>query len=66
MTSYANIIGDSTCECADPGCPAHKGVSDCAAKTACVLFRVDMDDETGTAMCEACAEDALKYDVFTR
>jgi len=30
-----------------------------------ILFRVDMEDETGTAMCEECADDALDSGVFT-
>lgn len=29
------------------------------------LYRVDMDDESGTLFCEHCAEDAMESGVFT-
>lgn len=58
------------CECADLECPAndchdklHDGHLHAWATT--VVFRIDMDDETGTAMCEACAADALDSGLFT-
>ena len=52
------------CECSDPGCPAHLGLSSCAREGADILYRIDMEDETGTAMCEACAADAFESGVF--
>lgn len=68
----------STCECADPGCPAAghviepcdlRGVTQriacCNGKTSRLLFRVDMQDLTGTLFCEGCAEDALESGLFT-
>ena len=55
---------DCLCECADPGCPIHPGCPcDCGATT--IVYRIDMDDTAGTAMCERCAEDALDSGVFS-
>lgn len=51
------------CECADPLCPVCEG--DCWNTARVSLFRVDMDDEWGTPMCRACADDALASGVFT-
>jgi hypothetical protein len=53
------------CECADSGCPAHLGQSVCMLEWSCVLYRVDMQDGTGTRFCPACADDALASGVFT-
>jgi hypothetical protein len=50
------------CECSDPGCPCCHG--HCERKATTVLCRSDMEDETGTAMCEGCAGDALESGVF--
>jgi hypothetical protein len=52
------------CECSDPGCPVHAGKSDCENAARTLLIRVDMDDSTGTAMCQKCAEDALESGLF--
>ena len=52
------------CECADPGCPVHRGVSHCEKKSAGKVYRSDMEDRTGTAMCRGCMEDALDSGVF--
>lgn len=52
------------CECADPGCPAHKGKSTCTGAGHQILRRVDMDDRTGTRMCKACAADAYESGLF--
>ena len=56
---------DYTCECSDPGCQAHKGKSACRRTGFDILYRIDMDDETGTVMCEACADDAFSSGMFT-
>jgi hypothetical protein len=53
----------SLCECVDPLCPVCKGT--CTNRADCVLFRVDMEDEAGTAFCYYCAEDAFSSGVFT-
>jgi hypothetical protein len=53
------------CECGDSGCPAHKGTMHCGRRAVVTVFRVDMEDETGTIMCDACAADALESGVFT-
>lgn len=65
MTFSRQIAEQVTCECSDPGCPAHKGVSHCATQATDLLYRVDMQDETGTAMCDKCADDAFSSGLFT-
>lgn len=52
------------CECRDPGCPMHKPKSTCTKKARRKVFRIDMEDETGTRMCNGCADDALESGVF--
>lgn len=52
------------CECSDPGCPVHKGESNCSKKAKYCLIRIDMDDQTGTLMCGDCADDALESGLF--
>lgn len=51
-----------TCECSDPRCPACAGR--CRERADTILYRIDMRDITGTAMCEPCAEDALDSGLF--
>lgn len=53
------------CECTDPGCPEHEGVSKCTKVAMITVHRVDMEDDTGTRMCHGCGEDALDSGVFT-
>lgn len=55
------------CECSDSGCPAHKGAATCKveAPAMAVLYRVDMEDQTGTVMCDACTDDAMESGLFT-
>jgi hypothetical protein len=53
------------CQCSDPGCPIHHTHSDCTHPATTTLYRIDMQDETGTPMCEGCAEDAFESGVFT-
>ena len=55
----------SACECSDPGCPAHSGVSECSRRGVVTVYRIDMEDESGTRMCRACSEDAMDSGVFT-
>ena len=55
----------SLCECCDKGCPEHEGVSSCCNPANRILFRIDMEDLTGTAMCEDCAYDAMDSSFFT-
>ena len=52
------------CECSDPGCPVHKGSSHCPNKSTGKVYRSDMEDRSGTAMCRGCASDALDSGVF--
>lgn len=53
---------NAKCECSDPGCPVCRGK--CVEKAKTVLCRVDMEDRTGTAMCEGCASDAMTSGLF--
>lgn len=53
------------CQCCDPGCPVHQGSGRCTAPATTVLFRVDMEDVTGTPMCDECAADGLESGLFT-
>lgn len=50
------------CECGDPGCPVCHG--QCNRLATAVVFRVDMEDETGTRMCHACSQDAAESGLF--
>lgn len=53
------------CECCDPGCPVHKGKSQCKNKQRCTTFyRIDMEDLTGTKMCPGCGDDAMNSGLF--
>jgi len=61
MATREDILG-WICECSDPGCPHCQGKCDEGATN--ILYRCDMDDETGTVMCEKCADDALEGGLF--
>lgn len=63
--TYSGVPGDSRCECSDPGCPVHEGKSSCDQKATHLLYRVDMEDQTGTAFCAGCGEDAFDSGLFT-
>jgi hypothetical protein len=53
------------CGCADRHCPApHNGTATCHVRATITLYRVDMDDRTGTDMCEPCADDAMASGLF--
>ena len=58
--------GGSTmqCECSEQNCPVHPGRSQCDSEMTVTLFRVDTDDQTGTARCDGCARDALDSGLF--
>lgn len=58
---------DRKCMCVDSGCiVAHGGHQHggCQNVAAVTLYRVDMDDKTGTDMCSPCAEDAMDTGLF--
>ncbi len=64
---HAKIVhaaGLGSCGCADPGCPVHKGSSACPFRGRTFLYRVDMEDHTGTPMCLQCATDAMDSGLF--
>ena len=50
------------CQCSDPGCPACRGK--CLRKAITCVNRIDMEDRTGTPMCNKCATDALESGLF--
>ena len=50
------------CECGDPGCPVCEGHCRKPART--TVYRSDMEDETGTPMCEGCAADCMDSGLF--
>lgn len=58
------MANQTKCGCADPGCPAHKGHNACLNVSTTRLHRIDQPDATGTAMCEACGDDAFDSGVF--
>ncbi len=58
-------IAENDCECGDPGCPVHKGEQVCNLNATTQLFRIDMEDQTGTLMCDRCADDASESGLFT-
>ena len=51
------------CECADKGCPCCHGA--CKRSGLFTLYRVDMEDATGTLMCHDCMADAMESGLFT-
>jgi hypothetical protein len=51
------------CECSDPLCPIHFGQK-CTENATSTLFRIDMEDLTGTYMCDGCTEDAMDSGLF--
>jgi hypothetical protein len=53
------------CECADPGCPIHPGLSHCEKRAEVTLRRADMEDWSGVRFCADCADDAMESGVFT-
>lgn len=59
---YRLVTQPGQCECTDPGCPCE---GECKRDSSMTLFRIDMEDENGTAFCESCAEDALDSGVFS-
>jgi hypothetical protein len=60
-----SVPDNSKCECSDPGCPVHPGLSNHCELATTVLYRIDMEDNMGTAMCEACAADAYESELFS-
>ncbi len=63
-TASPEGVAEQDCECSDPGCPVHQGVAQCLIPASMVLYRVDMEDVTGTAFCDGCGDDAMDSGVF--
>lgn len=51
------------CECADTRCPECHGT--CFEEGTILLYRIDMEDASGTLMCEGCSQDALESGLYT-
>lgn len=49
------------CECTDQCCPCN---GTCHQRAVAILYRCDMEDKTGTAMCSECTNDALDSGLF--
>ena len=60
--TLANVYGE--CECSDQGCSEHEGKEDCKESANTILYRVDMQDASGTLMCDDCANDATMSGLF--
>lgn len=54
-----------SCECADANCAVDHGFQDCLNEGSSLLYRIDMDDQTGTLFCNECGEDAADSGLFT-
>lgn len=52
---------DHECECHDVGCTC---AGQCHTHAVTTLFRIDMDDWTGTRFCQDCADDAAESGCF--
>jgi hypothetical protein len=65
MMTDREIAAGVKCECADHHCPAHRPHANCNEQATDILYRVDMADEAGTAMCDACSDDAFASGLFT-
>jgi len=55
---------EQLCACSDPGCPVHPREDCCHRYGRAVLYRVDMEDHTGTRFCTMCKADALDSGLF--
>jgi hypothetical protein len=53
------------CQCVDRGCLQHLEFI-CEKEATTTVHRTDVDDKTGTPMCEGCATDAVNSGVFTK
>lgn len=51
------------CECRDPGCKCCGGK--CERPSATLLQRIDMEDDSGVALCYGCGTDAMESGLFT-
>lgn len=56
------------CDCQDKGCKAHTDEVCCTSlprENMSRLYRVDMEDNTGSRFCPACTDDAMGSGLFT-
>jgi hypothetical protein len=52
------------CECYDKECSAHKGTNCKRESRTKTLYRIDMEDKTGTRFCDDCESDALESGLY--
>ena len=62
MPARTERQAERQCECSDPKCPQCKG--SCLSDAKKVLYRIDMQGEDGTPMCQGCALDAMESGLF--
>lgn len=53
------------CECCDSDCLIHPGKECCQRSNLSTLYRVDMEDKTGTKFCPKCWDDAMESGLFS-
>ena len=53
------------CQCSNPECPVHSGINKCANEATTCLYHMDMQEESGTMMCEGCASHAFDEGLFS-
>lgn len=56
---------EESCECMDRECIVHSGDTCQNYEETYLLYRVDMEDRTGTAFCNSCHTDAMGTGLFT-
>lgn len=62
--TYSGVPGDDRCECFDQDC-AEGHTGQCINRAGMTLWRIDMEDQTGTRFCRVCAKDAMESGLFT-
>lgn len=63
MTIHKLPRDPKVCECTDPGCSHCLGYCQDIGETR--VFRIDMEDYSGTLMCAKCTDDAMESGVFS-
>ena len=61
-TLYGGMTVKVLCMCVDSGCTCG---GNCQKHAETTLYRIDMEDYTGTDFCEECAADAMESGVFS-
>lgn len=61
-TKFERCEMKTNCQCSDPLCPVCHGK--CTTRATTVVQRIDMEDRTGTPVCEKCADDCMESGLF--